>query len=120
MRYKKNRYERERRRWQILNDSETRHQPRKQKIVSKSSVRLSSGAASSITNLEILQLCFELFDGTVSHLQVLVQAIPLGDQLYRYKLACDSARHKTNTNMLLPLPESRLFGLDLLRELLSQ
>jgi hypothetical protein len=72
-----------------------RHRTRKQKkVVSKSSVRLSPGAAPSITNLKILQLCFELLDGTVSHFQVLVQAIPLGDQLLRCKLMCDNPETK--------------------------
>jgi len=88
-------------RWDILKGNERRQKTRTPKFSSKSDVHSSPAAASSITNLKVLQLCFELLDSTVSHLQVLVQTIPLGDQ------------------MLLPLPEPRLFGLDLLRKLLS-
>lgn len=43
--------------------------------------RLSSASAAAIADLEVLQLGLELLDGAVCHLEVLVQAVALGDQL---------------------------------------
>lgn len=43
--------------------------------------RLSPAGATAIANLEVLQLGLELLDSAVSHLEVLVQAVALGNQL---------------------------------------
>jgi len=44
-------------------------------------MRSSSAASATIANLEVLKLCLQLFDGTVRHLEILVQTITLSDKL---------------------------------------
>ena len=52
------------------------------KIQEKVSMRLPpSCATTAVSNLEIIELGFELFDGTVGQLKVLVQPVPLCDEL---------------------------------------
>ena len=44
-------------------------------------IRLSPSAATSVADLEIVELCFEGLDRAVGQLEILVQAIALRDQL---------------------------------------
>lgn len=46
--------------------------------------RLSSARAAPVADLQIVQLRLELLDSTVRHLQVLVEAIALRDELHRH------------------------------------
>lgn len=57
---------------------------------------------SSISNLKGVKFSLELLDCAVSRFEVLVEPVAFGDE------------------MLLPLPEASLFGLDLLGEALPQ
>jgi hypothetical protein len=78
-------------------------------------VHLSPSAATSIADLEVVELCLERLDRAVSQLEVLVQAIALRDQL-RPDASAFNPRIRWVTHVLFPLPEASLLGLDLLGE----
>jgi hypothetical protein len=66
-------------------------------------------AVGRLTHLECL-------DRRMRMLQILVESVPLGNELCVSSIIAE----EISTYMLLPLPESRLFQLDLLGESLSQ
>jgi hypothetical protein len=78
-------------------------------------IHLSPPAATSIADLEVVELCLEGLDRAVSQLEVLVQAIALRDQL-RADASAFNPRIRWVTHVLFPLPETSLLGLDLLGE----
>jgi hypothetical protein len=78
-------------------------------------IHLSPSAATSIADLEVVELCLEGLDRAVSQFEVLVQAIALRDQL-RPDASAFNPSIRWVTYVLFPLPEASLLGLDLLGE----
>ena len=79
-------------------------------------------SASTIANLEVVELRLELLDGAVCHLQILVEAVTFRNELQgKYKSTSQTSQPlRGATYMLFPLSEPSLLGLDLLSESLPQ